>query len=585
MRRREFLSGLAIGTTAPMMSGCATTAETPPPLNTRIPYQPVPPEREAELIGAANFGRKSPASGQNGLAISTHPLVSQVAVNVLKEGGNAVDAICAASVAQTVLEPHMTTLTGVFSLQYYEAKTGKVTYLNCSNNAPLNFPLTVQMLSTEMNAIFADGRGVTVPGFWAGIEAAMNKYGTISMKRCLAPAIDYARNGFSNHGFLWGEIFISLEKISKSKQGMEIFMPGNAILKPGEVLYQKRAADLLERLAEEGSNYFYHGGFAESFSNEVQAAGGWITPDDFAAYEPMWQEPIQTTYRGYDLVAAPDPDHGGVIIGEIMKMTELLDLQKLGPSWDSDETAFRLMQIIGRVTADNFIQAYTGGKPDMATRVSGAYAEERFSKLGDSAPVNFIEELMKLGGGDAAPYPGSNHLTVTDAEGNVATVLHSCMALPWSNGLFVDGISICAAGSHFGAGIPAPGGRINAAIAPHMFLKNGKCVIAGGSPSVSLKENITQNAINLLDFGMSIGDAVHKPRFGGSSMSKPGSIIMEPDMPVGVIKRLEDSGGKIDLVNPWNWSNGSYDSIYIDPDSGTAHACADPRRTGMAIAV
>ena len=578
MRRREFLGGMAASSAAVGLVGCGATSQT------RMPYQSISAERESELIDAANFGRKSPASGTKGLAVSTHPIVSQVAVDMLTEGGNAVDAICAASMAQTVLEPHMTTLTGVFSMQYYEAETGKISYLNCSNNAPMNFPLTAAMLSTEIAAILADGRGVTVPGFWAGIETAMKRYGSISMKRCLAPAIDYARNGFANHGFLWGEVFISTDKISKSKQGMEVFMPGNAILKPGEVLYQKRAADLIERLAEEGSDYFYRGGFAEKFSKEVRSAGGWITPDDFAAYEPRWDEPVKTTYRGYDLVAAPDPDFGGVVFGEIMKMAELLDIQNLGPSWESDETAFRLLQIIGRVSADNFVQAYTIGKPDMATRVSTAYAEERFAELGDGAPLNFMEELMKLGGGDAVPYPGSNHLTVTDAQGNVATVLHSCMSQPWSNGMFVDGISICAAGAHFGNSIPTPGGRISARIAPHMFLKDGKCVIAGGSPSVSLQENITQNAINILDFGMSIEEAVHKPRFGGASMGKFGAIIMERDMPAATIKRLEKSGGRIDTVSPWNWGVGSYDSIYIDPKSDVAHACGDPRRTAMAIA-
>ena len=422
MRRREFISGIAAGTAALGVAGCSTAAQP------RTPYSPISAAREAELIGAANFGRKTPASGKEGLAVSTHPVVSQVAVDVLKEGGNAVDAICAASMAQTVLEPHMTTLTGVFSLQYFDAKTGKVSYLNASNNAPKNFPLTVEMLGKEMNAVLADGRGVTVPGFWAGVEAAMKKYGTISMQRCLAPAIDYARNGFANHGFLWGELFVSLEKISKSQQGMEIFMPGNAILKPGEIVYQKRAADLIERLAYEGSDYFYHGGFAEKFSREVQAAGGWITPEDFAAYEVMWQQPVQSSYRGYDLVAAPDPDFGGVVFAEIMNMAELMDIQKLGPAWDSDETAFRLLQIIGRVGADNIVQAFTGATPDMATRVSKAYAEQRFAKLGNEKPANYIEELMQLGGGDAVPYPGSNHLTVTDAEGNVATVLHSCMS-------------------------------------------------------------------------------------------------------------------------------------------------------------
>ena len=134
MLRREFLGSMAAGTAALSLAGCATAT------NGRTTYQPISAAREAELIEAAHFGRKQPASGRDGLAVSTHPLVSQVAVDVLKEGGNAVDAICAASMAQTVLEPHMTTLTGVFSLQYYDAKTGKVTYLNASNNAPLNFP-------------------------------------------------------------------------------------------------------------------------------------------------------------------------------------------------------------------------------------------------------------------------------------------------------------------------------------------------------------------------------------------------------------------------------------------------------------
>ena len=170
MRRREFISGIAAGTAALGVAGCSTAAQP------RTPYSPISAAREAELIGAANFGRKTPASGKEGLAVSTHPGVSQVAVDVLKEGGNAVDAICAASMAQTVLEPHMTTLTGVFSLQYFDAKTGKVSYLNASNNAPKNFPLTVEMLGKEMNAVLADGRGVTVPGFWAGVEAAMKKY-------------------------------------------------------------------------------------------------------------------------------------------------------------------------------------------------------------------------------------------------------------------------------------------------------------------------------------------------------------------------------------------------------------------------
>jgi gamma-glutamyltranspeptidase/glutathione hydrolase len=223
------------------------------------------------LIEAAHFGPKQLATSRKGMAICTHPLASQEAINILHEGGNACDAALTCSVTQAVVEPHMTSITGVLSMLYYDAKSGKTTYVNGSGNAP----------KAELPGFNAGdlrtGRGVAVPGFWAGFEAAAKRHGKLDRKRLIAPAIHYARAGFQTHPFLWGEIFTQAHMLGLTDQGREIFLPHKIIPRPGEMLYQKRAADTLERLAAEGNDYFYRGAFAREFVDVVRGAGGVIT--------------------------------------------------------------------------------------------------------------------------------------------------------------------------------------------------------------------------------------------------------------------------------------------------------------------
>ena len=185
------------------------------------------------------------------------------------------------------------------------------------------------------------------------------------------------------------------------------------------------------------------------------------------------------------------------------------------------------------------------------------------------------------------PYPGSNHVTVADAEGNVCTILHSCMALPWQNGLFAHGINICAAGGHFLRVMPKPGDRISAYVAPNMVMRGGRPILASGSPSVGLLQNVLQNTLNLLDFGIDIEESVHRPRFGGPAWDAPvpGRTAIEVDLPEEVRKKAAERGITWDPVNPWNWLHGSFEGIWIDPDTREMSACGDPRRTSQALAV
>ena len=258
------------------------------------------------------------------MAITSHPLATRAAVDILERGGNACDAALAASITQTVVEPHMTTITGCLSQMYFDQATGETTYVNGNVNAPM------APLPGYGRHDLAGGRGVAVPGWWGGFEAAHDRHGSLPRKDLMADAIAYARDGFEMHPFLWGEVFIQSEKIGRTAAGREIFFDGNAIPRPGTTLYQKQAADTLERLAEEGNDYFYRGDFAKKVCEVVQGAGGVLTPEDFERWEPRWQEPAWGSYRDLKIAGSPPPDNGGTHIIEMLHMLEFLDLEGLG---------------------------------------------------------------------------------------------------------------------------------------------------------------------------------------------------------------------------------------------------------------
>lgn len=532
------------------------------------------PEERRRLIARAVFGPKEPATGPGGMVICAHPLATRAGADILRAGGNAADATLAAAATQTVVEPHMTGITGVFSMLYFDARTGTTSYVNGGMNAPL-----AKLVGWGPSAL-STGLGAAVPGWWGGFDGARTHFGTKSAKDLFAAAITYARDGFEIHPFLWGEMYTSMNTLGQSDQAREIFFPQNAMLNPGDMLFQKRAAATLERLVEEGSAYFYHGDFAKEYSAVVKAAGGVITPEDFARYEVRYDEPARGTYRGYDLVGSPLPDHGGVHVIEIMNMIELLDLKKLGPPTDSPETLWQMWRIAAQVFAD-------GGRHrdpkyhavPVKEILSKEYARIRFDLLQMDAP-------LPAAASGAIPPAGSCHVTAVDAAGNVATVLHSCMSLPWSNGLFVDGVTIVASGAHFFRVMPDPGERASVYVAPNMVLKNGKPILASGSPSGSLLQAIVQNTTNILDFGIPIQDSVNRPRFGNAYTPTGGALpAVEADFPAATLEAVRKRGLPLAVIDPWNYGLGSFEGIYIDPATGRRTARGDARRCSMAEAV
>ena len=583
--RRQLL-GTSIAAGALNLSGYVPSASA---AAANYRWRPPSDRKRRALIASARFGRKTAVNGSRGLAICSHPLASQAAVDMLKAGGTAADAICAAGLTQTVVEPHMTTLSGCFSMLYYEADSGEYSYVNGMMAAPASHPFLTEPDFSKLMVMQNDGGLCMVPGFWGGVEEALSRHGRLPLKTVVAPSIHYAREGFEIHPFLWGEMFVENAVLGAVPETREIYFSDNTLLNIGDKLIQSRAADTLERLADEGSDYFYRGEFARKYAETVQATNGYVTFDDMLAYKPFWDDPVRGTYRDYDLIGSPAPDFGGQALVEIMNMVELMDLQRMGPAFESPETTLKQLQIVGQVYADAITGRFLGDLPSVEKAVSKNYAEERFAKLkgkpiGTYDNSDFLDKVKITKPGSIAIPPGSNHITVVDAEGNVATVLHSVMSYPYQTGIYSEGVYVAATGVHLGSGTVEPGGHLHARICPNIFAKNGKPVLASGSPSVSLTENIVQNSVNILDFGIDIETSVHKPRFGGSSPTNFSYLLMEADMGQATIDYMRDAGANVDIANPWNWHHGSFEGIHIN-DQGVAKACPDPRRTAQAIAV
>ena len=516
-----------------------------------------------ELIAEAHFGRKKKATSNRGMAICSHPLATREAVKVLAIGGNACDAALCASITQTVIEPHMTGITGALSMLYYDADSSETTYMNGSANVPLG-------ASVGPKGVAA---GPGVPGFWAGFEAALERYGTRSKQEVMGPAIRYARGGFEIHPFLWGEMFAQCHLLGATEAGRKIFMPENALPRPGDLLVQQEAADTLERLAEEGNDYFYRGEFAEEYCRVAQSGRRHLTLDDFAHYEARWQKPAWGTYHEYKIVGAPPPDSGGAYFIEILNLLEFIDLPTNGLPSESPEVLEQVLRAIDMVLHESNGHGDPECYPvDLDKILSKEYAAMRFElmKMGNALPSTRPDDT----------HPGSNHVTVADGNGNVATILHTCNSLPWSNSLFVKGVTMCNVDA-----TGMPGYRKSNYVLPNIIFKGDKPFLASGSPSISLIQNVLQNSLNLMGAGIPIDESVHRPRFGSHSFSSTGfsnRILIEPDFSPDVVAEVESRGIGFDRVNPWNWHNGAFEGIQFGPEPETMVACGDPRRNSKA---
>jgi len=527
-------------------------------------------------------GEKPAVTGERYMVSSSHPMVNEAMVEVLENGGNAVDAMITAVLLQPVVEPHMSTIAGGTGGLIYMAATDELIYLD----AELNLSR-----SSGAPGITSGGR-VGVPGTIRGLAEAAERYGTMPWADYLAPAIRAAEDGFPMYSVLYYYLVEGRERLSAHAVSREIFLPEGVVPEVGEVLRQPQLGATLRRLAQEGPEYFYTGPWAERFVEKVNDTGGNLTLEELDEYEVRWVEPVRFQYQGHPIVSAPPASNAGIMIGMILNILESFDLPALGHYTESPEALLLIRQAYDQ--AQTHISRFVGDPRSMDVPVETLLSEEYAAHL--AALIDGSRQRVDLRSGEplasAAPAPAqppsrgddfqetdTNHLVIVDEEGNWVSMTHTVYGSTFATGLTVGGVGVNSGNGFSGVRV-GEGRRVITPFPATMVLgEDGSPRVALGSPGMSSRA-VAMTLINLLGYGMDLHSAIHAPRFQGYGPSD--EVVAESRFSQAALDELQAWNIRYRLVGGYDQSMGSMHGVAIDPVTGVLTGVADARRTGFA---
>ncbi len=532
---------------------------------------------------------RSESLATNGMVCTSHPLAAQIGLDVLKAGGNAVDAAIAANAALGLMEPTSNGIGGDLFAIVYDAKTNKLYGLNASGPAPKNASLKY---FHDKKLEYIPERGPlswSVPGCVEGWDQLHRKFGTKDFKDLLAPTIRYAEAGYPVTEVIAGYWKASEKTLAKDPGMRDTFLIDGRAPRAGEVFKNPNLAKSLKLIAEKGRGGFYAGDIAKAIVKLSDAEGGLFSMADFTGYTAEWIDPVKTTYRGYDVWELPPPGQGIAAL-QMLNTLEPYDLKSMGSN--SPEYWHLLVEAKKLAFADR-AKFYTDpkfAKVPTETLISKKYAEER-AKLIDPKKAGVGVEA-----GDALVGKADTiYLTVVDKDRN-------CVSLIQSNYMgFGSGLS--APGTGFGlqnrgclfsldpkhANKLEPGKRPFHTIIPAMVTKDGAPHFTFGVMGGDMQpQGHVQVLVNMIDFGMGVQAAGDAPRIehigsaaptGKPEAAKGGTILAEAGIPEAVVKELESRGH---VVKRTKVNSGGYQGILIDPKTGVLHGGTESRKDGVA---
>lgn len=532
-------------------------------------------------------GVKPVAHGAHAMVSTSHPEVTKVALDVLRKGGNAVDAAIAAMLYQHVVEPQMSTPAGGFGALIYDAKTHKAYYLDAELEHTHGAPVG-RTLAGPSSVPETSGLRIGIPGTVAGLKAMADRFGTMKWADYFTAAIGVAEQGFPMYSFLFGEMSdAALTRLGVYPSGRETFFKADGFIpRVGEVWKRPKMAASLRRLAAEGPDYFYRGEWARHFVDDVRGIGGRVTLEEMAAYRAEWREPLQSTYQGHVILGSPPPATGGPLIEMTLNVLEHFDLKAYGHYTESAKALALMRRVIGSVEqdVDDYVADPASYHVPIDVLLSKDYAATKAKLIDASWPVVDLgtgEPTAPPAGGDAGHdphYTDTNHLVIADAEGNWISVTHTVYGTTFGTGLVVDGIGLNSGNAFPGVNV-GNGRRVVAPLPPTFVMQDGAPWVALGSPGLSNRA-VAITLANFLGYGMSIEDAVNAPRFDGFEPGQP--FRVETRIPDRVRDGLKAYGITVAAQPPYNWHFGSIQVVVRDPKTGLFTGVADARRGGFA---
>ncbi len=515
------------------------------------------------------------------MVASSQPLASQTGVEILKRGGNAVDAAIAMAAVLNVTEPNMTGIGGDAFMMVYSAKTKKIEALNASGRAPkaLSIDYFRKNNIKEMPAVGM--AAITVPGAFDGWVTLLEKHGTMKLADLLAPAIGHAENGFPLM-----ERTVSdwpVDKLKLRPEAAATYLINGAAPPPGTILVQKNLAKSLRTLARGGRDAFYKGEIARAIVDYCQKNGGFLTMEDFAAHQSTWVEPISTTYRGHTLYEFP-PNTQGLTALLLLNILEGIDLQSMRT--DPERYYHTLIEATKIAFADRnrFIADPAFAKVPVKELISKEYAAERRRLL------NPDKALDPPKYGDIRLGSDTVYFTIVDKDRNAVSFINS-LSNSFGSGVVAGdtGIVLQNRGSGFSLqdGHPnrlEPGKRSFHTLIPAMVFKGDQLFMTYGVMGGDMQpQGHAQVLINLIDRGLNLQQALDAPRLRYVSGR---GVMMEDGLTLPVIKALVGRGHERlppppDL--PLTAVMGGGQAIMIDPRTGALLGASDMRKDGLAI--
>lgn len=532
-----------------------------------------------------------PVYGANGMVASQEAVATTVGLDVLKNGGNAVDAAVSVAFALAVTLPRAGNLGGGGFMMVHDAESGEtvaIDYRERSGDAAFRDMYLDEQGEADPQKSRFSGLAVGVPGTVAGMALALERYGTISLADALAPAIALAEEGIEVTADLSDSLKGLSERLQKWPSSAAIFYKQDGVpYEPGETLVQSDLAASLKLIAANGPAAFYEGPIAEDIVAAVGEAGGHLATDDFKTYEVKLREPVTGSYRGYDIVSMPPPSSGGVHIVQILNTLEAVPMSFLGHN--SADSIHMMAEAMKFAYADR--SEYLGD-PDFVdvpieVLTSKAYAADILAQISRGRAASAAE----IGPGDLAAYESeeTTHFSVVDAEGNAVANTYT-LNFSYGTGMVADGTGILLNNEldDFSAkpGVPnaygliggdanavEPGKRPLSSMSPTLVLNDGKPFLVTGSPGGSRIITTTLQVImNVIDHGMNVAEATHAPRIHHQWL--PDELRIEEGLSLDTIRLLEQRGQKVVVKN----AMGSTQSIMVTDDG--LYGASDPRRAG-----
>lgn len=532
------------------------------------------------------FSTRSEVIAPHGMAATSHPLATQIAIDILKNDGTAVDAAIAANAALGLMEPVGCGIGGDLFAIVWDADTEKLHGLNASGRSPQNLSLDYFKENGYAHIPALGALPVSVPGCVDGWFELHKRFGKLPMDQVLSPAIQYAEEGFPVSELIAYYWELNANVLNRYENFREVFMPGGETPAKGEIFRNPDLANTYKRLASEGRDVFYKGEMARTIAEYVQQMDGFLSYDDMAAHTSGWVEPVSTNYRGYDVWELP-PNGQGIAALQILNMLEGYDMASYG--FGSPEHVHLFVEAKKLAFED---RAKFYADPDFTEipvqgLISKNYAEQRR----DLISMNRAASDFQAG----EPEKGNTiYLTVADKHGNMVSIIQSNYR-GMGSGLVPPGLGFVLQnrGELFSltpghANVFEPGKRPFHTIIPAFITKNGKPWISFGLMGGAMQpQGHAQIVMNLIDFGMNLQEAGDAPRIRHSGSTQPtdekrqgsGTVYLETGFSYETIRELMKK--RHDVAYDMG-AYGGYQAIMFEPEEGVYFGASESRKDGQA---